>query len=210
MINVLFHADSELQERGRRLVLHVATESVVRRVLEITEISSKSHDRLARRGSRACSPRSEWVRELRDTQIYSLSLQAPALARRRLIEYRDALDRELYDDLCIVTSELVSNAVIHSGRAEGDRSPRLLPPTSFASKSSTTQMSSPCCGQPMSFAAALRTWASCLTVGQDRLRRRSRSGPRSACIRTGSSDVPSKAAEVGTEKRQSPARGASW
>ena len=41
VINVLFHADAQLQERGRRLVLHVATESVVRRVLEITQLNSK-------------------------------------------------------------------------------------------------------------------------------------------------------------------------
>jgi two-component sensor histidine kinase len=60
------------------------------------------------------------VRELSDTQVYSLSLHAPALARRRLIEYRDALEPELYDDVSIVTSELVSNAVLHSGKAEGD------------------------------------------------------------------------------------------
>ena len=60
------------------------------------------------------------MRELTDTQVYSLSLQAPARARRRLIEYRDVLEPELLDDLCIVTSELVSNAVLHSGKAEGD------------------------------------------------------------------------------------------
>lgn len=60
------------------------------------------------------------MRELSDTQVYSLSIEAPALARRRLIEYRAAMERELFDDLCIVTSELVSNAVLHSGKAEGD------------------------------------------------------------------------------------------
>jgi anti-sigma regulatory factor (Ser/Thr protein kinase) len=60
------------------------------------------------------------MRELSDTQVYPLSLQAPELARRRLIEYRAAMERGLFDDLCIVTSELVSNAVIHSGKAEGD------------------------------------------------------------------------------------------
>lgn len=41
VINVLFRADAHIQERGKRLVLHVATESVVRRVLEITQLSSK-------------------------------------------------------------------------------------------------------------------------------------------------------------------------
>jgi len=41
VINVLVRADARLRERGRRLVLHVATESVVRRVLEITELSSR-------------------------------------------------------------------------------------------------------------------------------------------------------------------------
>ena len=60
------------------------------------------------------------MRELRDTQVYSLSLHAPSLARRRLIEYRGALEPELFDDLRIVTSELVSNAVLHSGKAEGE------------------------------------------------------------------------------------------
>jgi Histidine kinase-like ATPase domain len=60
------------------------------------------------------------VRELSDTQVYSLSRRAPALARRRLVEYRAALEPGLYDDLRIVTSELVSNAVLHSGKAEGD------------------------------------------------------------------------------------------
>lgn len=60
------------------------------------------------------------MRELSDTQVYSLSLKAPAQARRRLGKYRAALEPGLYDDVCIVTSELVSNAVLHSGKAEGD------------------------------------------------------------------------------------------
>jgi hypothetical protein len=60
------------------------------------------------------------VRDLSDTQTYSLSPQAPALARRRLNEYRDALEQGLFDDLRIVTSELVSNAITHSGKEEGD------------------------------------------------------------------------------------------
>jgi len=38
---ILVRADAQLRERGKRLVLHVATESVVRRVLEITELSSR-------------------------------------------------------------------------------------------------------------------------------------------------------------------------
>jgi anti-anti-sigma factor len=41
VINVLFQADAQLRERGRRLVLHVATESVVRRVLDLTQLSSR-------------------------------------------------------------------------------------------------------------------------------------------------------------------------
>jgi hypothetical protein len=57
---------------------------------------------------------------LSDRQTYSLTPQAPALARRRLIEYRDVIEQGLYDDLRIVTSELVSNAVLHSGKAEND------------------------------------------------------------------------------------------
>jgi anti-anti-sigma factor len=40
VINVLVRADAQLRERGRRLVLHVATESVVRRVLDLTQLSS--------------------------------------------------------------------------------------------------------------------------------------------------------------------------
>jgi len=60
------------------------------------------------------------VRELSERQIYALSPQAPALARRHLIEYRDAIEQGLYDDLRIVTSELVSNAVLHSGKSDGD------------------------------------------------------------------------------------------
>ena len=60
------------------------------------------------------------MRELSDTQTYPLSLQAPALARRRLIDLRDVVEQDLFDDLRIVTSELVSNAVRHSGKAEGE------------------------------------------------------------------------------------------
>jgi anti-anti-sigma factor len=41
VVNVLFRADRDLRGRGKRLVLHVATESVVRRVLEITGLSSE-------------------------------------------------------------------------------------------------------------------------------------------------------------------------
>ena len=40
VINVLIRADAQLRERGKRLVLHVATESVVRRVLDLTQLSS--------------------------------------------------------------------------------------------------------------------------------------------------------------------------
>lgn len=40
VINVLIGADAHLRERGKRLVLHVATESVVRRVLDLTQLSS--------------------------------------------------------------------------------------------------------------------------------------------------------------------------
>ena len=40
VINVLFRADAHLRDRGKRLVLHVATESVVRRVLDITQLST--------------------------------------------------------------------------------------------------------------------------------------------------------------------------
>ena len=39
VVHTLFHADQELRARGRRLSLHVATEDVVRRVLEITGLT---------------------------------------------------------------------------------------------------------------------------------------------------------------------------
>ena len=39
VVRTLFDADQELQARGRRLSLHVATEDVVRRVLEITGLT---------------------------------------------------------------------------------------------------------------------------------------------------------------------------
>ena len=40
VINVFIRADAQLRERGKRLVLHVATESVVRRVLDLTQLIS--------------------------------------------------------------------------------------------------------------------------------------------------------------------------
>jgi len=39
-VDVLFRGDAEFRTRGKRLVLHVATESVVRRVLEITRLTA--------------------------------------------------------------------------------------------------------------------------------------------------------------------------
>ncbi len=36
VVNTLFHADTQLREQGRRLSLHVATASIVRRVLDLT------------------------------------------------------------------------------------------------------------------------------------------------------------------------------
>ena len=38
VINILFKGDLLLQERGRRLVVHVQTASVVRRTLEVTSV----------------------------------------------------------------------------------------------------------------------------------------------------------------------------
>jgi anti-sigma regulatory factor (Ser/Thr protein kinase) len=60
------------------------------------------------------------MRELSDQQTYELSSRAPQLARRRLNEFIGLIESFLLDDLRIVTSELVSNAVAHSGKAGGD------------------------------------------------------------------------------------------
>jgi len=59
------------------------------------------------------------MRELSDEQDYQLSPTAPGLARRRLDMYIDAIETSLLDDLRIITTELVGNAVSHSGRAPG-------------------------------------------------------------------------------------------
>lgn len=41
VVRTLFDGDQELRARGRRLTLHVATEDVVRRVLEITGLTDE-------------------------------------------------------------------------------------------------------------------------------------------------------------------------
>ena len=41
VVRTLFDGDQELRTRGRRLTLHVATEDVVRRVLEITGLTDE-------------------------------------------------------------------------------------------------------------------------------------------------------------------------
>ena len=41
VVRALVRGDRELQQQGRRLTLHVATEAVVRRVLEITELTAE-------------------------------------------------------------------------------------------------------------------------------------------------------------------------
>ncbi len=41
VVHTLVRGDRELQQQGRRLTLHVATEAVVRRVLEITELTTE-------------------------------------------------------------------------------------------------------------------------------------------------------------------------
>jgi anti-anti-sigma factor len=41
VIRTLFDGDQELRARGRRLTLHVATEDVVRRILEITGLTDE-------------------------------------------------------------------------------------------------------------------------------------------------------------------------
>ena len=52
--------------------------------------------------------------------ILALSPDAPRQIRRSLDRYIGLLQQSLLDDLILVSSELVSNAVQHSGRPEGD------------------------------------------------------------------------------------------
>jgi anti-sigma regulatory factor (Ser/Thr protein kinase) len=59
------------------------------------------------------------MKELGDEQHYVLSPTAAGLARRRLDIFIDAIESSLLDDLRIITTELVANAVLHSGRAPG-------------------------------------------------------------------------------------------
>lgn len=54
-----------------------------------------------------------------DLCTYPRTHEAPGLARARLEEFSDRIEPALLDDLRIITSELVSNAVLHSGRREG-------------------------------------------------------------------------------------------
>jgi len=50
-----------------------------------------------------------------------LSISAPGQARRSLeTAFAETMDRSLLDDVKLVASELVTNAVQHSGRPEGD------------------------------------------------------------------------------------------
>ena len=50
-----------------------------------------------------------------------LSLHAPRQARRALAERcADSTELSLLDDVTMLTSEIVSNAVLHSGRPDGD------------------------------------------------------------------------------------------
>ena len=57
---------------------------------------------------------------LSDERTYALCAHVPYFARRRLDEFSDQIEPSLLDDLRIVSSELVSNAVEHSGRTLGD------------------------------------------------------------------------------------------
>jgi hypothetical protein len=49
-----------------------------------------------------------------------LSGHAPGQARHALDRYRERIEEGVLDDLRLLTSELVSNAVTHSRRGEGD------------------------------------------------------------------------------------------
>lgn len=52
--------------------------------------------------------------------MVALGRDAPRTVRRTLLDYADRLDPALLDDVRLLTSELVTNAVAHSGRPEGD------------------------------------------------------------------------------------------
>ena len=49
-----------------------------------------------------------------------LSVDAPRQARHSLAVYREQIEESVFDDLCVLTSELVTNAVQHSGRPPRD------------------------------------------------------------------------------------------
>ena len=51
----------------------------------------------------------------------ALSVEAPGRVRRSLERhYVDSIERSLLDDITVMASELVTNAVQHSGRPDGD------------------------------------------------------------------------------------------
>ena len=49
-----------------------------------------------------------------------LSAHAPGQVRRSFDQFADRVDAELLDDLRILSTEIVTNAVVHSGRPTGD------------------------------------------------------------------------------------------
>jgi anti-sigma regulatory factor (Ser/Thr protein kinase) len=50
-----------------------------------------------------------------------LSLSAPREVRHSLeARYAESMERSLLDDVTVLTSEMVTNAVVHSGRPSGD------------------------------------------------------------------------------------------
>ena len=57
---------------------------------------------------------------MRQRMTLVLSLDAPRRARHFFDRYQDEIEASLLDDLRIASSELVTNAVAHSGRPEGD------------------------------------------------------------------------------------------
>jgi hypothetical protein len=53
--------------------------------------------------------------------MLELSIHAPRQVRDSLeLQYAGSMERSLLDDLRLLTSEVVSNAVLHSGRPTGD------------------------------------------------------------------------------------------
>jgi hypothetical protein len=69
----------------------------------------------------AIDPASLWRgRGMPRTLTVALSVHAPRLVRRAFDRYSETIEESLLDDLRLLSSEVVTNAVQHSGRPQGD------------------------------------------------------------------------------------------